>query len=284
MLDAAILPGLLGYAIVATAVLMRLGVPSALVTALAVASLAAIAAVLERVRPRDRGHVPLDQPLRVDALHFVFNYHAGYAIALLVCARVPGGSTWPGSWPTAAQVGLAVLVAEGVSYWQHRLAHRLAWLWRFHALHHAGARLNLVRAARFHGVDIGSAAFFGLAPLVLLGAPADVVTWTAVLGGALGVVQHTNLRAPTPRWLDRIVCTPIVHRFHHSRSVAESDANFGTFVMVFDVLFGTYRAPRGEAPAAFGVDDDGVRPGFLRQMFGPFTAAGSSARTGRRRP
>jgi sterol desaturase/sphingolipid hydroxylase (fatty acid hydroxylase superfamily) len=83
-------------------------------------------------------------------------------------------------------------------------------------------------------------------------------------------LQHANLRARTPAFVDRLVCTPVVHRWHHSRAHRESDANFGTFVMIFDALFGTWSRPTRDAPEAFGLEDDPVRRGFLRQLLDPF--------------
>ena len=155
-------------------------------------------------------------------------------------------SLWPGAWPLPLQVVLMCVLAEALSYWQHRLFHRVPFLWRFHALHHSGERLNMVRAGRFHFADIGPGAFFVFLPLVLLGAPGAVVAWSAALTGVLGLLQHANLRMRTPAWADRLVCTPAVHRFHHSREPRENDGNFGTIVMVFDVLFACWWEARME--------------------------------------
>jgi len=256
-------------------------VPEFLVTSLVVGALAVAAAILERVRPERLEHAQLDQPFAVDAAHFFLNYQLGYALALAACAAVAQGvealgvaPLWPRTWPLAAQIVFAAFLAEGVSYWQHRLVHRVPWLWPFHALHHSGERLNLIRAGRFHFVDIGPAAFMALGPLVVLGAPDTVVSWVASLSGALGVLEHANIRMRTPAWVGWLVCTPALHRHHHSRARAESNRNFGTLVMLFDVLFGTYEAPRPEGPRAVGIEDDPVPRGFWNQVVAPFRRVG----------
>jgi ornithine lipid hydroxylase len=283
IIDHAIGPVFLGAAIAATYVLLEVGVPGWLVSALVIGAVAVAAAIIERVRPERSDYRKLDQPLAIDVAHFVLNYQLGYVLALGGCAAIAHAMTlyvreplWPETWPLVLQIVFAAVVAEGVSYWQHRLVHRIPWLWRFHALHHSGARLNLPRAGRFHVVDIGPAAFMALAPLVVLGAPDAIVSWVASITGVLGVSQHANMRMRTPAWLDRIICTPAVHRHHHSRTLQESDRNFGTLVMMFDRLFGSYEQPRAEGPSEVGIDDDPVPRGFWNQVVSPFRAARAS--------
>ena len=277
LVDHALMPALLAVTFVVTHRLLTAGVPPLIVSGLVVLALAGVVAVLERVRPDRDDYRALDQPFATDLAHFLFNYNLGYVVALAACALVAAGAVrlgvpapWPIRWPLAAQVALAIALAEGASYWQHRLFHQIGWLWRFHALHHSGERLNMVRAARFHAADIGPGSFLVVIPLVLLQAPPIVVTWTAVLAGSLGLFQHANLRMRSARRLDRLLCTPAVHRLHHSRDRCEADANYGTTVMLFDRLFGTYRAPTAPGPRAVGIEGDDRPPGFLRQALAPF--------------
>jgi sterol desaturase/sphingolipid hydroxylase (fatty acid hydroxylase superfamily) len=278
-IDYAIPALFLAFTLLATHALLKREVPDFLVTSLVTAPLAVAAAILERVRPERSEYKQLDQPFWIDAAHFLLPYQFGYALALGGCAAVghfaKGAGlppVWPGHWPLLAQVALAALVAEGVSYWQHRLFHHVPFLWRFHALHHGGERLNLLRAGRFHFVDIGLAAFMGFAPLVALGAPGGIITWVVTISGALGVLEHANMRMRTPVWLGYVVCTPALHRHHHSKAVAESNRNFGTLFMFFDLLFGSYERPRPDGPVAVGIEGEPMANGFFRQVFAPFRA------------
>jgi sterol desaturase/sphingolipid hydroxylase (fatty acid hydroxylase superfamily) len=127
-----------------------------------------------------------------------------------------------------------------------------------------------MRGGRFHFVDSVTAVFMCFLPLALLGAPEVIFTWAIVIIGTLGVVQHANMRARTPAWLDGVICTPAVHRLHHSRDAREGNANFGTSFMIFDRLFGTYLAPDAAGPRAVGIENDPLRAGFFRQTFDPF--------------
>jgi hypothetical protein len=119
----------------------------------------------------------------------------------------------------------------------------------------------------------GLAAFVGFAPLVALGAPGAIITWIVTISGALGVLEHANMRMRTPVWLGYIVCTPALHRHHHSKALAENNRNFGTLFMFFDLLFGSYERPRPDGPEAVGIEGESLQRGFLRQVFGPFRAA-----------
>jgi sterol desaturase/sphingolipid hydroxylase (fatty acid hydroxylase superfamily) len=276
-LDYAIPVLFVAAALAFTGWLLSFGLESNLVTSLVAVPLAVAALALERLRPERRDFVALDQPLRTDVAHFFLDYELGYVLAAGACMALGAAlrasgwpSLWPGHAPWLAQLLLAMLLGECVAYWQHRLAHRWPRYWRFHALHHSGKHLNLVRVIRFHFLDVGPAAFASIAPLVVLGAPDAMVASYLSLTAAFGVLGHANIQMRTPAALAWLLCTPAVHRHHHARAVRESDSNFGTMVMLFDVLFGTFQAPRPAGPAEVGIEDDPVRPGFWAQLITPF--------------
>jgi sterol desaturase/sphingolipid hydroxylase (fatty acid hydroxylase superfamily) len=277
LVDHLVVPSLIAGPTLAASWLVNRGMPGVAVTILTVGGMTGIAAILERVRPERPEHRDLDQPLWMEAAHFLLSFELGYGLALGACELVRRAldghvalPRWPTHWPLAAQLLVGVLIYEGTSYWQHRFLHHSPTFWRFHALHHSGARLNLVRSIRFHAVDLGTAAFVAYLPLVLLSATDELFTVMGVLLSALGVLQHANIRVRTPSWADWLVCTPAVHRHHHSLDRAESGRNFGNTVMIFDVLFGTYGRPRPAGPVATGIDGPPVSRRFWGQIFGPF--------------
>ena len=280
LIDHAIPWMFLGGTIAGTYVLLEQGVPHYLVATFVVSPFAVAAAILERVRPEREDYRKLDQPFVVDAAHFFLNYLFGYGLAVVACAGIAHGlqvygmkSFWPDNWPLALQIVLAGFLAEIVSYWQHRLVHRVPWLWRFHALHHSGGRLNLMRTGRFHFVDIGLAGLTAFLPLVVLGAPDTMLTWVAAIGSMIGILTHANMRMRTPVWLGWLISTPALHRHHHSLTFEESDRNFATLVVLFDILFGTYEQPRPDGPPAVGIANDPVPRGFWNQFIAPFRRA-----------
>lgn len=274
-MDYAIWPLLFFAPLAAAVVLVDRGVSEVVATLVSVATLGLVAWILERVRPERREQTRPDQPVWMEAAHFFLGVELGYAIAMGLCELVHRAlalSVWPVRWPLALQIIAAVVIYEGVSYWQHRLFHRSRRLWGFHALHHAGERLNLLRVGRFHVVDIAVPTFVGYLPLVLLGAPPVAITLLGVVISVFGVLQHANIRMRTPVWLDYVLCTPAMHRQHHARNRAVSECNYGTTVMIWDLVFGSYRrAIRPDGPEDIGIENDEVPRTFWRQILSPFS-------------
>ncbi|MEZ5293542.1 MAG: sterol desaturase family protein [Vicinamibacterales bacterium] len=223
----------------------------------------------ERVRPRRAEWREADGEWWNDLGHFVASFGVGsFGGAWLAQAVTPVAlwDVWPGGWPVVVQAGLGLAIAEFFGYWQHRLLHTVPALWPLHALHHSTGRMTFFKATRIHAFDIGSFTFLWMAPLLALGAPADVVLWVTAFGNFAAETQHANVSLPTPAWLDRLVGTPAVHWLHHSLDLREGNSNFGMNLMLFDHLFGTYLPPSPDRPPAFGIQPDFVPRGFLGQL------------------
>lgn len=155
-------------------------------------------------------------------------------------------------------------------YWLHRLQHGTKWLWAEHALHHADEHVNVTTSVRHHWLETPLQVVFVDAPLLLLLRP-PIIT-IAVIAWLLSLIQftnHMNFRFGLGRfsWL---VATPQSHRIHHSRFEEHLDRNFAAFFPLWDVIFGTYYAPRrGEYPATGLVSGERVRT-VEQALFLPF--------------
>jgi sterol desaturase/sphingolipid hydroxylase (fatty acid hydroxylase superfamily) len=193
----------------------------------------------------------------------------GALLAAMLSARL-GAPVWPRSWPFLAQLGLALVIAELAQYWLHRLQHEREWLWRFHAVHHAAPRLYWLNAARFHPVDIGLLYVVGYTPLVVLGCPPAVIAMFALFDAVFGMLHHANV-AMRLGPLNRLFSAAEPHRWHHSRTVAEANNNYGSNLIVWDLVFGTFFLPaEREPPAAIGIADLPHFPtGYLDQLAAP---------------
>ena len=58
---------------------------------------------------------------------------------------------------------------------------------------------------------------------------------------------------PRLGWLEYVLNTPSAHRVHHAANLEYLDANYGGVLIVFDRLFGTYRAERDDVPCRYGL-------------------------------
>jgi sterol desaturase/sphingolipid hydroxylase (fatty acid hydroxylase superfamily) len=83
--------------------------------------------------------------------------------------------------------------------------------------------------------------------------------------------------------LGRLLACPRFHRWHHTSAVEGRDKNFAGVFPLWDVLFGTYFAPAGRAPTAFGAGDEPVPAGLWRQLAYPFRRAKPGERLARDR-
>ena len=202
----------------------------------------------------------------------------GLPMALLasaVHAVVPGGFyDSVGALPLWLRVGLGFVVGEIGFYWGHRLTHRSAWLWRFHAVHHSAEHMDFLVNTRAHPVDMVFTRLCGLVPLYVLGLAgtdaggARVPALVIVVGTFWGFFIHANLR-----WrlgpLEWLVATPAFHHWHHTRR-DHIDRNFASMLPVIDRVFGTHHLPR-EWPDAYGTDT-GMAPTLGGQLIQPLRA------------
>jgi len=145
---------------------------------------------------------------------------------------------------SAARIAAALVLAELAGYALHRLMHRVPWLWRFHAVHHAPTHLHWLAAWRQHPVDF---VLHGLAvglPGALLGASLTDFATVVLLRKTYTTFLHANLRWRL-RGLERWIATPDYHARHHSHEPRDRDRNFAGMLPILDRLFGTHAPARG---------------------------------------
>ena len=212
-------------------------------------------------------------------LFAVFDPLLKWALPVLLLALVGpqviqgGAAIFPSHWPFVVQVVLATLLAEFTSYWSHRLHHRLPALWWLHALHHGSERLYWLNNFRIHPLNYAINYVFGFAPLLLIGTPADVVLGYLALTYPVLMLQHANLPLRSG-WLNYVFSTNEVHRWHHAGNAADGDRNFGRALVLWDMVFGTYRySSKGNDPAAVGLYQPTsypARSSFAAQLWSMF--------------
>jgi sterol desaturase/sphingolipid hydroxylase (fatty acid hydroxylase superfamily) len=201
-------------------------------------------------------------------------------LLLDLAARALLGSQSGDAWlldglPLALQLPLVILWIELAKYLMHRAHHELPPLWRLHALHHGSERLYWLNNFRFHPLNHALNTAFALLPLLLLGAPAELLLTAALLTQPILMLQHLNV-ATRSGWLNRVISTNELHRWHHSADPREANANYGSALIVWDRLLGTYRDRPGR-PARIGLFGDGggwpVHASYWRQLLLPLTPA-----------
>lgn len=253
------------------------------------ASLFVVLTGLERVVPYRPAWLVSDGQLVNDLLHGALGSVAGSRLGQLVNDAIVAaltvhiaGAGLVGSpvqtWPFAVQLVVAVVVVDLSRYLQHRLLHRVPWLWRLHRLHHDSTRLTVWKGGRAHVVERIMQSMCMFLPVLLLGFSADVVVWSMAIHSFLGSIAHSNIDIRLGV-VGSIINGPEQHRLHHSMDLDEGNSNLGSAFVIFDRLFGTWLDPDARAPVgAIGVAEQTPK-GFFAQLVAPFTSTASKVDT-----
>ncbi|MDE1995971.1 MAG: sterol desaturase family protein [Rhizobiaceae bacterium] len=247
-------------------------------------SVVAVIALFERLMPYEQTWLKRDDETFNDVAHTLLN-KGGVQIAAAIGTSFPMAvatvaqpalshhfGIWPEQWPMALQVVLGLIIAEFGLYVAHRLAHEHLSLWRFHALHHSVERLWVINTGRFHVIDTLFKIALGQIPLYLLGAPLPVFMWIGAVTAFIGLLTHCNIDVRTGP-LDWVLSTPRLHRWHHSKLLAEGNTNYGENLVIWDQILGTYYNPPRPSSTDIGISGR-VAKGFLAQLAQPFSTKG----------
>lgn len=190
-------------------------------------------------------------------------------LSLTVTAANPQGALglFPSEWHWTAQLALAAVMAEFGQYWMHRAAHAQRWMWNVHSFHHSPPRLYWLNGFRVNPLNMAWHQLSGVFVLMLIGAPAETIHGLILFGTVISVFQHSNADLRLEGW-NRVFATADLHRWHHDADTRRTVCNFGSVLMIWDQVFGTFRAAREPAPAAVGIADHSTTPktylGWLR--------------------
>jgi ornithine lipid hydroxylase len=277
-------PGLFGLGMIGTGAALASDHPLPWFVALYL-SIALGIGMFERLMPHERQWLEDDRESLNDIAHTLLNKGSINILTAAIATFAMGTAEivvpaipvrpplWPADWPLFAQVPLGLIVAELGLYIAHRGGHVWRPMWLFHALHHSVTRLWVVNTGRFHIVDTIVKIILSQTPLYLLGAPLPVFLWVSAVTAFIGLLTHCNIDVRTGPF-DLVFCTPRLHRWHHSKVIAEGNMNYGENLMLWDQIFGTYfNPPRRRPPADIGIDGR-IATGFLPQLAQPFTARG----------
>ena len=139
---------------------------------------------------------------------------------------------------------LTLLFFDLLIYWQHRLFHKLQFLWKIHRMHHTDRDLDASSALRFHPFEFIISLVIKTGAEWITGASAlSVIVFEIVLNGA-AMFNHANINLPlkADRIIRKIFVTPDMHRIHHSVYRKETDSNYGFCLSWWDYIFRSYTA------------------------------------------
>jgi sterol desaturase/sphingolipid hydroxylase (fatty acid hydroxylase superfamily) len=152
----------------------------------------------------------------------------------------------------ASNWAILFLGVEFFYYCFHRASHRIRWLWASHAVHHSATHFNLSAAVRLGWTGLISGVFVFYLPLALIGFHPAAIALTLGAGLAYQFFLHTALPIHLGP-LEWVLNTPAHHRVHHASNDSCLDRNYGSVLIVFDRVFGTFAAAPADEALRFGL-------------------------------
>lgn len=165
--------------------------------------------------------------------------------------------------PTVLTWILLFLVTDLVWYWYHRFGHVVNLFWSAHVVHHQSEDFNYTVSARitvFQSVLRGL--FWSVLPLI--GFPPHMITLLLLIHGAYPFFTHTQMIGKLGL-LEYVLVTPSHHRVHHSSNPEYLDKNYGDVLIIWDKLFGTFKAE--DQTPVYGLTQPLNSHSFLWQHF-----------------
>ncbi|MGI9545535.1 MAG: sterol desaturase family protein [Cyclobacteriaceae bacterium] len=130
-------------------------------------------------------------------------------------------------------------------YWAHRIAHENRFWWATHVTHHSSPKYNLSVSFRLGWTQYIKVIFF--VPVMLTAFNPVVFFICHQIEVLYQFWIHTEYIRKLPRLIEFIFTTPSHHRVHHATNDAYLDKNYGSTLIIWDRIFGTFQ-PEEELP------------------------------------
>lgn len=203
-----------------------------------------------------------------------------------------GPAPFRGLDPTLCKVvaTASLFLAYELAFWtDHFLSHRIAFFWAFHKPHHTAVTLSPLTNFRLHPVE---AIKFANILALALGTASGLLSalfGAQISGFTIGDrnavllvftllvlhLQHSHVWLATTGLWGRVLLSPAHHQIHHSMDPAHFNKNFGSYLSIWDWMFGTLCLPtRARQRLTFGVSPSSPAQHSLSGcLLAPFTEA-----------
>jgi len=272
-------PGTIAAAYGAHFLLQTWSVPLSVTPYIAALLAAAVVTAMEFVIPYDRSWHPQWIDVKNDLLFMVtvqvlvpVGLSWFFSVTLIQYVPTLGLSVtrlWPRNLPLLVQFILMLVTIAFFRYWLHVAAHNTKTLWSLHAVHHSPKKLYWLNVGRFHPVEKSLQYLLDAFPFIVLGVSLDVIALYFIFFAVVGFYEHSNTNTRYGIF-NYIVSSPELHRWHHSRLIKESNHNYGNTLIVWDLVFGSWRLPRDRRVGELGLINRNYPLGFFKQMTTPF--------------
>jgi sterol desaturase/sphingolipid hydroxylase (fatty acid hydroxylase superfamily) len=145
---------------------------------------------------------------------------------------------------------IVFLLNDLAYYTDHRMAHRVGFLWAIHIPHHSSREMNFLVSPRGSVFALSGAVAQSYFLMPLLGVHPAMFLAVKFFANLWGIFNHTRL-VHRMGFLEGILATPANHRAHHGIEPKYLDKNYGQVLIIWDRLFGTWQ--REEEEPTYGL-------------------------------
>lgn len=176
--------------------------------------------------------------------------------------------------PWGLELFIFFIIADFVQWGVHNALHRIAFLWKFHKVHHSVKEMGFAAHLRYHFFEtfVYQAAKY-ISLVMIFGFTLENAFIVYVTTVVIGHLNHANLD-----WdygpLKYVFNNPKMHIWHHAKDLPENHPhgmNFGITLSCWDYIFGTAYVPSSGRDIELGFPNDESYPeGFIGQVIEPF--------------
>lgn len=146
----------------------------------------------------------------------------------------------PTEWWTFVMCFIAI---DFFRYWAHRISHEQRFWWATHVTHHSSKEYNFSVSFRLGWTSNIKIVFF--VPVILMGFDPIVFFLCHQIAVLYQFWIHSPIIQKLPAPIEYIFVTPSSHRVHHGTNPQYIDKNYGSSLIIWDRMFGTFE-PEGE--------------------------------------
>jgi sterol desaturase/sphingolipid hydroxylase (fatty acid hydroxylase superfamily) len=140
---------------------------------------------------------------------------------------------------------LCFIALDFVRYWSHRISHFQRFWWSTHVVHHSSTYYNFSTSFRLSWVQNLKLVFF--VPVFMMSFDPVVFIIIHQLEILYQFWIHTELIRKLPAPVEYVFVTPSHHRVHHAVNENYIDKNFGSTLIIWDRIFGTFQEEKEQA-------------------------------------
>lgn len=157
-------------------------------------------------------------------------------------------------------IGCFVAV-DFMRYWAHRVSHEQRVWWATHIAHHSSEQYNFSVTFRLSWLQHVKVIFF--IPIALMGFDPFVFFICNQIAVLYQFWIHTEYINRVHPIIEFIFVTPSHHRVHHGRNEKYLDRNYGSALIIWDRMFGTFQEEEERPKYGITVPVDSFNPVYI---------------------